>query len=173
MMVAACRESACRGFARRRPGLTLLELVIVMTILVALGGIVMNLLPNFLTKAHDSVTVTNIQEVNKAISGFLGTNLSYPNNFDSIINSNGAIYSKAVFSASSSFSIQNGGTQATYAGQPIFVATQLTGSQSQSLTPEALLPSIRCKTLRPPTAPRSALTRYRRRRRRLLQTQRS
>lgn len=84
-------------FAGRRAGLTLLELLVVMVILIALGGIVLTMLPNFLTKTHDATTVTNIAEVNKAMMGFVNTNLQYPDLFDSLIDTTGGIYSKAVF----------------------------------------------------------------------------
>lgn len=52
---------------KRRQGLTLLELVIVLTILVAVGGIAVAIFPQFLTKAHTSTCSANIPELFKAI----------------------------------------------------------------------------------------------------------
>jgi type II secretory pathway pseudopilin PulG len=80
-----------------RQGLTLMELVVVLVILMALAGILLPMLPSLLTKTHDSVTTTNIGEVDKAITGYLNTNLSYPDQFDSIIDSNGNMHAGAVF----------------------------------------------------------------------------
>jgi Tfp pilus assembly protein PilE len=50
-----------------RKGLTLLELVVVLTILVALGGILVPVLGNFLTRSHAATCSTNIPELSKAV----------------------------------------------------------------------------------------------------------
>jgi type II secretory pathway pseudopilin PulG len=112
----------------RRQGLTLLELLVVMVILIALGGIVLSMLPNFLTKTHDATTVTNIAEVNKAMMGFLSTNLSYPDQFDSIVDNTGAIYSKAIFGAATYTPTTGGGDS------PVFTLSSLSQGQANSLT---------------------------------------
>ncbi|MCE0498545.1 MAG: hypothetical protein LV481_11425, partial [Methylacidiphilales bacterium] len=75
-----------------RPALTLMELLVVMTILIALAGIVVPMLPNLLTKAHDSTVTTNISELQKMISGFFASNLAYPDQFDSCMDTGGNIY---------------------------------------------------------------------------------
>ena len=117
----------------RRQGMTLLELVVVMTILVALGGIVTSMLPNFLTKTHDSVTVTNITEVNKAVMGYMSTNLQYPDYFDSIISSTGGMYSAAVFNPTGTYATKYG-NQAQFNGQNAFSVHALAGQEVLSLT---------------------------------------
>lgn len=50
-----------------RKGLTLLELVVVLTILVALGGILVPVLGNFLARSHVATCSTNIPELTKAV----------------------------------------------------------------------------------------------------------
>jgi type II secretory pathway pseudopilin PulG len=50
-----------------RSGLTLLELVVVMLVLVALAGILVPLFPNILGRAHGSSGADNINEVTKAV----------------------------------------------------------------------------------------------------------
>jgi prepilin-type N-terminal cleavage/methylation domain-containing protein len=76
-----------------RKGLTLLELVVVMVILVALAAILVPLLPSMLGKAHTSTGATNITELAKWIETFHASKLKYPNEFDSLCDSDG-LYEK-------------------------------------------------------------------------------
>ncbi len=71
-------------------GLTLLELVVVMAILVALAAVLVPLLPEFLGKANQSAAATNMGELEKAIQTFRATYSRYPNYFDSMLTSAGA-----------------------------------------------------------------------------------
>ena len=80
------------GSTDRRRGLTLIELLVVLVILIAVAGIVTALMPNMLTRAHDSTVATNITEVEKAVSGFFTVNLAYPDQFDSCMDTSGKIY---------------------------------------------------------------------------------
>ena len=66
--------------ARRpsRQGLTLLELVVVLTILVALGGILVPVLGNFLTRSHVATCATNINELSKSVLQFNAEKGAYP-----------------------------------------------------------------------------------------------
>lgn len=79
-----------------RRGLTLLELVVVMVILVALAGILVPMLPGMLGKAHTSSHVTNVNELNKVWELYNAEpkNHGYPNNLDSLINTEGELYKK-------------------------------------------------------------------------------
>lgn len=47
----------------RRAGLSLMELVVVMAILIALAGLVVAILPSMLTRAHTSTHAANIAEI--------------------------------------------------------------------------------------------------------------
>jgi prepilin-type N-terminal cleavage/methylation domain-containing protein len=67
-----------------RPGLTLIELVVVMVILAAVAGIVLPLLPNMVGRAHTTTGATNIAEAAKAIQTYEAIHLAYPTNFDSL-----------------------------------------------------------------------------------------
>jgi type II secretory pathway pseudopilin PulG len=74
-----------------------MELLVVLVVLIALAGIVVPMLPNMLTKAHDATTVTNIAEVNKAIMSYQTLNLAYPDQFDSLTDTTGNEYIGAIF----------------------------------------------------------------------------
>lgn len=69
---------------RNRRGLTLLELVVVMTILIALAGILVALFPNILLFAHTSTGATNMPELVKVFHMHHATQRSYPNFLDNL-----------------------------------------------------------------------------------------
>jgi prepilin-type N-terminal cleavage/methylation domain-containing protein len=71
-------------------GLTLMELVVVMAILVAIAAILVPLLPEYLGKANQSAAATNMSELEKAIQTFRTTYSRYPNYFDSMLTSSNA-----------------------------------------------------------------------------------
>jgi len=88
------REVALRDCGiGRRAGLTLLELVVVMAILVAIAAILIPLLPEYLGKANLSAGATNMNELEKAIQTFRTTYSRQPNYFDSLLDSSGALSS--------------------------------------------------------------------------------
>jgi type II secretory pathway pseudopilin PulG len=77
-----------RGIARsgrRRHGLTLLELVVVLTILVAVTGLIVPLLPSFVHKANIASCTTNISEMDKLIQTYQGTYGEYPDKMDNLV----------------------------------------------------------------------------------------
>jgi len=82
-----------RGVRRRSAGLTLLELVVVLTILVALGGIALAMVPNMLGRSHYAACSTNIPELAKAIEQYQALRGSFPDRFDSLRTSEGALVS--------------------------------------------------------------------------------
>lgn len=90
MNLPACRRPRAFRPAVRR-GLTLIELVVVMVILAAVAGIILPLLPNMITRAHTTTSATNNGEIAKAIQTYEGVYLSYPNNFDSLVDTTGAL----------------------------------------------------------------------------------
>jgi len=75
----------------RRRGLTLLELVVVMGILVVLAGVLVPLLPGLLSDAHFSSGATTIDEMNKSIATYEALNRSQPDGFDLLVDSTGSI----------------------------------------------------------------------------------
>lgn len=75
-------SSAASSFETRRRGLTLLELVVVLTILAAIAGIVAPLLPNLLRRTHKATDATQTGEVSKAVQMYQASFMSYPDNFD-------------------------------------------------------------------------------------------
>jgi Tfp pilus assembly protein PilE len=82
---------SCSSVRRFHHGLTLLELVVVLTILVALGGIVVNMVPNMLGRSHYAACATNIPELGKSIEEFQALRGSYPDRYDSLRDSSGTL----------------------------------------------------------------------------------
>ena len=71
-----------------RQGLTLLELLIVLTILIALGGIVVASLPGLLERTQAATAAANVSEIDSAVRRGLLTNQgTLGNRFDSLISS--------------------------------------------------------------------------------------
>ncbi|MFO0930877.1 MAG: type II secretion system protein [Gemmataceae bacterium] len=68
----------------RRPGLTLMELIIVMTILIALAAIIVPLLPGLIGRAERAARATNSQEIYKTIQTFQAAWTKYPNDWDAL-----------------------------------------------------------------------------------------
>ncbi len=72
------------SYSTRRPGLTLLELVVVLVILVALAGILVPMLPGMLGRAHTAEHGTNVTEINKAVESYNIIRHAYPDNLDTL-----------------------------------------------------------------------------------------
>jgi len=76
---------------RDRAGLTLLELVVVMAILIAIAGILVPLLPDFMSSGNQAAGATNMAELEKALLTFRGKYFRSPNHFDSLMTEAGDI----------------------------------------------------------------------------------
>ncbi|MCL4207053.1 MAG: prepilin-type N-terminal cleavage/methylation domain-containing protein [Pirellulaceae bacterium] len=74
---------------KNRQGLTLLELVVVMVILVALAGILVPMLPGMLGRAHAVNHSANVVEINKVWGLYANMNGGYPDGLDSLISGTG------------------------------------------------------------------------------------
>lgn len=72
-----------RGVTRQ--GLTLMELVVVMVVLVALATILVSRMAGVVTQAHTSTSATNISEISKAIQLYEAQHLGYPSGLDSLV----------------------------------------------------------------------------------------
>jgi type II secretory pathway pseudopilin PulG len=68
--------------SRKRAGLTLMELVVVMVILMALAAIVLPLFPSMIERAHRASQGTNDSEITKAIQMYQSLNGVYPDGYD-------------------------------------------------------------------------------------------
>ena len=73
------------GHRARRGGLTLMELIVVLVVLIGLAGILIPLFPSLIGRAHTSAGATNDSEVTKAIQVHEATYFQYPDQFDSLI----------------------------------------------------------------------------------------
>lgn len=70
----------------RQAGLTLLELTVVMTILVALAGLTIPYVSSFFGAARDSTSVSSLAEVDKWIQSYSTKFMKEPNNMEALIN---------------------------------------------------------------------------------------
>lgn len=70
---------------RSRQALTLIELIVVLTILVGLAGILVPTLTNMVARTSRSTSAVNISEVAGAVQRFEAIYLRYPNNLDSLM----------------------------------------------------------------------------------------
>ena len=68
---------------RSAAGLTLMELVVVMVILIALAGILLPLFPSMWTRAHTSTAATNMSELSKAVQTYQAAG-QLPNYLDNL-----------------------------------------------------------------------------------------
>ena len=73
-----------RGNARRR-GLTLIELVVVLTILTALGGILVPVIGNMIDHTHFAKCSVTIPDITRNITRSFTADLTYPDRWDSLI----------------------------------------------------------------------------------------
>ena len=73
------------GDPRARRGLTLLELVVVLAILVAIGGILVPLLPNFVHRSNIASCVVNIPEIDKMVQTYHNLYAAYPDRMDNLV----------------------------------------------------------------------------------------
>jgi Tfp pilus assembly protein PilE len=73
------------GDARARRGLTHLELVVVLAILVAIGGILVPLLPNFVHRSNIASCVVNIPEIDKMVQTYHNLYAAYPDRLDNLV----------------------------------------------------------------------------------------
>jgi prepilin-type N-terminal cleavage/methylation domain-containing protein len=74
-----------------RRGLTLIELVVVLTILIALAGLLVPMLPSMLTRAHTSSCSTNMGETTKAINLYQALYSGYPSTWDALTDGQGTL----------------------------------------------------------------------------------
>jgi len=74
----------------RNRGLTLIELVVVLTILVALGSLLVPVLGSMLARTHMAKCSTTIPEITKLIQTQYAATLKLPNTWDSLLESGGA-----------------------------------------------------------------------------------
>ena len=65
-----------------RPGLTLMELVVVLAVLVALAAIAIPLFPNLLRRSHKATDATQTSEISKLVQTYQALYTSYPDEFD-------------------------------------------------------------------------------------------
>jgi len=70
---------------QKRRGLTLLELVVVLTILAALGGLVVPLIRGYQDQTSDAASIDSLRELTKIISEYEASTGRFPNNLESLL----------------------------------------------------------------------------------------
>jgi type II secretory pathway pseudopilin PulG len=89
----ATDRSAPRRIARRdgknRPGLTLIELVVVLTILTAIGSLLVPVFGSMLARTHMAKCSVTIPEISKLVQTEFAATLRLPNTLDSLLNDDG------------------------------------------------------------------------------------
>jgi prepilin-type N-terminal cleavage/methylation domain-containing protein len=83
--VRSIRQTAARRQEARQRGLTLIELVIVLTILVALGSLLVPLASDMLARTHMAKCSVTIPEITKLLNTRYAATLKLPNNMDSLM----------------------------------------------------------------------------------------
>ncbi|MDG1873195.1 MAG: hypothetical protein P8J27_04750 [Mariniblastus sp.] len=102
-----------------RSGLSLLELLVVLTILIALGGIVVSTLPGMLRRTQVATAAANIPEIDATIRrNATLTQGQIGNRFDSLISGSASL---------------DGGIPDYIGGSEIFMAASLSASETQAL----------------------------------------
>lgn len=126
------RQHLHRNGTTGRRGLTLMELVVVMVILIALAGMLLPLFPNMLNRAHTTTSATSNVELSKTIMTYQGLYYAYPNRLDNLATGSGSLFSMLPGSGSDQ------GAYATGAQTPAGVLTQTGNLVAAQLTPGTL-----------------------------------
>ncbi len=113
-----------RRLTAKRRGLTLVELVVVMAILIALAGIIIPILPGVIGRGETSARATNDSEIYKWVQMYEAMTSQYPYDWDSLIDS----------STGTNATYVGGFTTATGNSGPALATTTLTTGQASALT---------------------------------------
>jgi type II secretory pathway pseudopilin PulG len=68
-----------------RSGLTLVELIVVLTILIAVSALLVPLLPSMVSRSHDASSATNISDISRQVQTYNQLYFGYPNNLDNLV----------------------------------------------------------------------------------------
>ncbi len=83
-----------RKILARRRGLTLIELVVVLTVLTALGGILVPVVGNMIARTHFAKCSVTIPDITRQMTRSFASDLRYPDQWDSLINDAGGLFDK-------------------------------------------------------------------------------
>src|SRR5688572_27311520 len=94
-MQSYCKYNLMDSTAFAPRGLTLIELVVVLAILVALSGMVVPLIDGLGHQTNASTNATLVGDVNRAVRTYHARfDESYPNGWDSLLDSGGSLFDK-------------------------------------------------------------------------------
>lgn len=124
-----CNNAEVRtGCKPHRCGLTLIEIVVVLAILVALSGLVVPMISGLGHQTNASTGATLIADVNRAVGTFYtrgGDRNQYPDQWDSLLNTSGSLFSKLHPALN--------GSNPTSFGSALLQAADLSPQQADSL----------------------------------------
>lgn len=83
-------KTTCAKSRLSRHAFTLVELIVVLTILVGLAGVLIPAVTDMIARTNRSTSAINISEVAGAIQRYDAQYMTYPNNFDSLMMDDGA-----------------------------------------------------------------------------------
>lgn len=116
-----------------RAGLTLMELVVVISILALLAALVVPKLADLVERSRSSTQAYSTADVSRQIETFFGLNKKYPDGWDTLMDSSdGSLYSKLNTGLTSSSSLTDSSGNTTTVG-PILTTTTLSSDQVASL----------------------------------------
>jgi hypothetical protein len=78
----------------REAGLTLIELVVVLTVLTALGGILVPVIGNMISRTHFAKCAVTIPDITRSLARSFASDLRYPDQWDSLVADDGGLFSK-------------------------------------------------------------------------------
>lgn len=84
------KSAAALAASSRRSGLTLIELIVVLTILVGLAGLIIPMMPGMLARTHTTTGAANCAEINKAVQTYESVYQGLPYDLDALTDATGA-----------------------------------------------------------------------------------
>jgi prepilin-type N-terminal cleavage/methylation domain-containing protein len=140
-MQSYCKYNAVAAQPRpRRRGLTLIELVVVLAILVVLSGMVVPLIDGLGHQTNASTNATLVGDVNRAVRTYHARfDETYPNGWDSLLDAGGGLFNKLHPALTSTSS-------------PLLQAATLTADQARSLAERSGIRAVYVHDATPPNA---------------------
>lgn len=162
-------------------GLTLIELVVVLAILVALAGLIIGNFPGLVKRAGRSSAASSVGDINRAVQVEYTTTLRFPDQMDSLIQTGSSLYSSiatnglgtnlnvAALSATEASALVSAGITTSYlmeaSGEPTFnptptPTTLFAGAAGSGLAVEILPTSTVTNIFGPKVGLSGATSRY-------------
>lgn len=131
-----------RRLASKR-GLTLIELVVVLAILVALAGLILATFPSLLKRTSGATSATSITDISKAVQVQYAVKLTYPSLCDSLVTPAGATYTALNGGVAAQVTASTfGGNASTFTSAGITQVVPMVSTNSPTFAPNQLSDAI-------------------------------